>query len=389
MSPDVIVVGAGVIGASTAFHLGRLGAGDVLVLERQHAGSGMSSRSSALVRMHYTFGPEVELAVRSDHMFDEWPELVGRSSCVRRTGFVRIVLPSEEAQLRANVAMQCRLGARAEVVDAAALSELAPGLCCDDVELAAWEEHGGYGDGSVVAGDFMAAARDAGVSYRSGAEVRSLAMEGGRVVGVETDLGRESAGTVVVASGVWSPPLLATAGVDVPIELELHRVAHVRHAPGLGAPVACIDSTTGTYFRPDGGGGEATVVGSFVGPRVPPPPDTAVAAAADPDELAALVEAASRRLPSLAEAGIGGGITGVYDMTPDYRPLLGRIPGLDGLVLAVGFSGMGFKISPAVGEGVAEIVTTGRARSIDLTAFRPTRFEEGDPIAPPFPYSDD
>lgn len=386
MSPDVIVVGAGVIGASTAFHLGRLGVGDVLVLERQHAGSGMSSRSSALVRMHYTFGPEVELAVRSDRMFDAWPELLGRPSPIRRTGFVRIVLPSEESQLRANVAMQRGLGARTEVVDGRALAELAPQMRFDDVEFAAWEEHGGYGDGSVVAGDFMAAAREAGATYRPGTEVRSLVLDGNRVVGVETDGGIEHAGVVVVASGVWSPPLLARAGVDVPIELELHHVAVLRHKQGSGAPVACIDSTTATYFRPDGAG-EGTVVGSFVGPRMPPPPD--LAAAAEPEELAALVEAAARRLPSLAEAGIGRGITGVYDMTPDCRPLLGPAPGLDGLVLAVGFSGMGFKISPAVGEGVAEIVTAGRASTVDLTAFRSSRFDEGEAISPPFPYSDD
>jgi glycine/D-amino acid oxidase-like deaminating enzyme len=91
VTADVVVVGAGVIGAATAFHLSLLGAGDVLVLDRATAGSGMSCRSSALVRMHYTFGPEVELAVRSDAMFAAWPDLVGRPGCVRRTGFVRIV----------------------------------------------------------------------------------------------------------------------------------------------------------------------------------------------------------------------------------------------------------------------------------------------------------
>ena len=94
MSADVVIVGAGVIGAATAFHLSLLGAGDVLVLDRATVGSGMSCRSSALVRMHYTFGPEVELAVRSDAMFEAWPDLTGRPGCVRRTGFVRIVASS-------------------------------------------------------------------------------------------------------------------------------------------------------------------------------------------------------------------------------------------------------------------------------------------------------
>jgi hypothetical protein len=116
MSADVIIVGAGVAGAATAFHLSRLGAGDVLVVDRDTAGSGMSSRSSAMIRMHYTFRPEVELAVRSDRMFDAWTELTGRPAFVRRTGFARIVLPGEEGALRANVAMHRDCGARTEIV---------------------------------------------------------------------------------------------------------------------------------------------------------------------------------------------------------------------------------------------------------------------------------
>jgi len=389
VSADVVVVGAGVIGAATAFHLSLLGAGDVLVLDRATAGSGMSCRSSALVRMHYTFGPEVELAVRSDAMFEAWPELTGRPPCVRRTGFVRIVSPGEEDALRANVAMQRALGARAEVIDAAGLKELAPGLRADDVECAAWEPHGGYGDGAVVAGDLLAAARARGVRYRPNTPVTSLLTGGGRVTGVATggngSGGREYAGTVVLAAGVWSPPLLLTAGVVLPIETELHRVAVLAHPPGGGTPVACIDSITQTYFRPEAGGA-MTLVGAFAGQRGADP--DAPAAAAD-DDLAPLVEAASRRVPALEEAGIARGVTGVYDMTPDARPLLGRLPGVDGLIVAAGFSGMGFKIAPAVGEGIAGLIAGAPAGSVDLAPFRPGRLGDGHPIEPPNPYSDD
>ena len=393
MSADVVIVGAGVIGAATAFHLSLLGAGDVLVLDRATVGSGMSCRSSALVRMHYTFGPEVELAVRSDAMFGAWPDLTGRPGCVRRTGFVRIVSPGEEAALRANVAMQRALGARAEVIDAAGLKEVAPGLRADDVECAAWEPNGGYGDGAVVAGDLLAAARARGVRYRPHSPVAALLTDGGRVTGVElagsgsgTGSGdREHAGTVVLAAGVWSPALLRTAGVVLPIETELHRVAVLAHRPGQGAPVACIDSTTQTYFRPEAGG-SMTLVGAFAGQRGADP--DAVASAAGED-LAPLVQAASHRVPALEDAGIVRGVTGVYDMTPDARPLLGRLPGLDGLIVAAGFSGMGFKISPAVGEGIAGLIAGAPAGSVDLAPFRPDRLSDGQPIEPPNPYSDD
>ena len=393
MSADVVIVGAGVIGAATAFHLSLLGAGDVLVLDRATVGSGMSCRSSALVRMHYTFGPEVELAVRSDAMFGAWPDLTGRPGCVRRTGFVRIVSPGEEAALRANVAMQRALGARAEVIDAAGLKEVAPGLWADDVECAAWEPNGGYGDGAVVAGDLLAAARARGVRYRPHSPVAALLTDGGRVTGVElagsgsgTGGGdREHAGTVVLAAGVWSPALMRTVGVVLPIETELHRVAVLAHPAGQGTPVACIDSTTQTYFRPEAGG-SMTLVGAFAGQRGADP--DAVASAAGED-LAPLVQAASHRVPALEDAGIVRGVTGVYDMTPDARPLLGRLPGLDGLIVAAGFSGMGFKISPAVGEGIAGLIAGAPAGSVDLAPFRPDRLSDGRPIEPPNPYSDD
>ena len=383
--PDVLVVGAGVIGAATTFQLSQLGAGTIAVLDRAAAGSGMSSRSSALIRMHYTFPPEVDLAVRSDALFDAWPDLVGRPACVRRTGFVRIVAPGEEEQLRRNVLMQCEHGARAEVIDAAELARLGPGLATEDLDCAAWEERGGYGDGAVVAGDLIAAARERGVRYQPHALVRSLVLSGDRVTGVRTEGGIQLAGLVVLAAGVWTAPLAASAGLKLPIETELHHVAVLEHRVGRGAPVACIDSVTQTYFRPEAAGA-MTLVGGFDGPRGILP-DAAPASASALD-LAGMVGRAGRLVPALAEAGIARGVTGVYDMTPDARPLLGPVPGVDGLILAAGFSGMGFKIAPAVGECLAQLITSGAA-PVDLTPFRPGRFDDGQPIVAPFPYSDD
>jgi sarcosine oxidase, subunit beta len=386
MSADVIIIGAGVIGAATAFQLGLAGAGDVVVLDRATAGSGMSCRSSALIRMHYTFAPEVKLAVRSDAMFGAWPELTGRPSCVRRTGFARIVAPGEENALRSNVAMQRALGAQAEVIGAAELRELAAGLYTDDIGCAAWEPHGGYGDGAVVAGDLLAAAREHGVGYRPHTTVQALIRQGDRVIGVRTPAGPQHAGMVVLAAGVWSPALLATAHVSLPVETELHHVAVLAHQQGRGTPVACIDSTTQTYFRPEAGD-SMTLVGAFTGPRGSDP--DAVPPTARTEDLVPLIQAASRRVPALADAGLAQGVSGVYDMTPDARPLLGPLDGLDGLIVAAGFSGMGFKIAPAVGESLAGLITGAPDGSVDIGPFRPDRFAEGRPIQAPNPYSDD
>lgn len=386
MTSDVVIVGAGVIGSSVAFHAVSRGLGSVQVLDRGHVGSGMSSRSSALIRMHYTFAPEVELAVRSDRLFDAWPDLVGKPPCVQRTGFVRIVPPAETDSLRANVAMQQSLGARVELVDQHSLARLAPGLRTDDLHCAAWEQYGGYGDGAVVAGDLLSAARSRGARYRPATAVRRLVRRNRRVVGVETAAGVTFAGVVVLAAGVWAPELLRGIDVDLPIETEYHQVAVLRHARGAGAPVACIDSTTQTYFRPEASH-SGTLVGSFEGPRGVDP--DAIPPAAAPEEVADLVAAASRRVPRLLEAGIAGGVTGVYDMTPDARPLLGTVPGLDGLIVAAGFSGMGFKISPAVGESVTDLIDSRSVHGADISAFRPDRFDLNQPIIPAAQYADD
>lgn len=129
-----------------------------------------------------------------------------------------------------------------------------------------------------------------------------------------------------------------------------------------------------------------TLVGNFTGPRGVDP--DRIPGAGDPEELAALTESAARRVPALADAGIARGVTGVYDMTPDARPLLGGFSGLSGLIVAAGFSGMGFKISPAVGESIAGLIT-GANGHVSLAPFWPGRFAAGQPIQSPFPYSDD
>jgi glycine/D-amino acid oxidase-like deaminating enzyme len=128
-------------------------------------------------------------------------------------------------------------------------------------------------------------------------------------------------------------------------------------------------------------------VGAFYGRRGVDP--DACPESASAESLAEMSMGIARRVPRLAEAGLVRGITGVYDMSPDARPLLGELPGVAGLYVAAGFSGMGFKISPAVGLVMAELIAEGRARSVDITAFRPGRFAEGQPIKAEFEYKDD
>jgi sarcosine oxidase subunit beta len=382
----VVVVGAGVTGASIAFHLARRGAGRVLVLDQGELAHGGSGRSSALVRMHYSFPPEVQLARKSLDYFERWPEVVGRPGDFRRTGFVRIVPAGERDKLDANVAMQRSLGVDTRVITAGELKEIAPAWRLGEDEAAAWEPGSGYGDGAAVAGDFLSRAREMGAWFRPRTAVRALRVGAGRVCGVELEQGPIAAPVVVAAAGPWTRPLLERAGVSLPIESEYHEVAILRNPPGLGSiGPAGIDSPCAVYYRSEAGG--LTLVGGFYGRRGVDPDDFPPVASAD--GLEALATAAARRIPALEDAGLQRGITGIYDMSPDARPLLGELPQVRGLFVAAGFSGMGFKLSPAVGLVMSERILDGRATTVDITPFRPTRFAEGHPIQAPYEYADD
>jgi len=383
---DIVILGAGVMGASIAFHLAQRRAGRIVVLEKDHVGSGGSGRSSALIRMHYSFPPEVQLALISLKMFQHWREIVGEEGAFRKTGFVRIVHPNERERLKANVEMQRALGAHVELIDRRQLHELEPDWAVEEVELAAYEPDSGYGDGNVVANDFLSRAREMGATYVPKTGAMELLVEGGSVRGVQTAGGEILAPLIIAATGPWTRPLFQRIGFDPAIETEYHQVAILKNSSAMkGRGSACIDSVTATYFRSDGG--DKFLVGDFYGKR-PIDPDNFPQRASE-TELEDIIERACRRVPTLENAEVIRGVTGVYDMTPDSRPMLGPIPGVEGLHICAGFSGMGFKISPAIGLVMSELILDGEASTVDISAFGPARFCEGAPIEAEFEYQDD
>jgi glycine/D-amino acid oxidase-like deaminating enzyme len=383
---DFIILGAGVMGAAIAFHLARRKAGRIVVIEKDHVGSGGSGRSSALIRMHYSYPPEAQLARVSLHMFEHWRELVGEPGDFRKTGFVRIVHAHEAELLKQNVEMQRKLGVNVQLIERQALKELEPDWAVDEVELAAYEPDSGYGDGAGVASDFLSRAREMGVIYLPKTHVTSFCVDRARVRAVKSDSGEIHAPVVVAATGPWSKPLLQQAGCDLPIETEYHQVAILKNAPGMkGGGCACIDSITATYFRPDAH--DKFLVGDFYGRR-PVDPDNFPQRASE-EALEEMIERACRRVPKLENAEVMRGVTGVYDMTPDSRPLLGEVTGIAGLYVCAGFSGMGFKISPAIGLVMSELLLDGCGKTVDIRAFRPGRFAEGQPIRAEYEYADD
>lgn len=380
---DVIVIGAGVHGASTAFHLAERGA-KVLVLERAAAASGATGRSSGLVRMHYDLKAESALAWRSYDYFINWESRVGGECGFTKTGFVRIVPPEQEANLRANVADQQALGIPTSIIAADDVRRLAPMLTTDDFNIAAYEPDSGYADPTSVCNTLLAAARRLGATYRPSAPVEAIEVSGGRVVGVRTASGSIGVPIVVLAAGAWSGVLARTAGVEMDIKAWHHDTGFVKQ-PAMtkaGLPTV-IDDINELYFRPEGAG--LALIGLEDGNRIDDRPGDD--ARSDPTFVEHMVDRLTRRVPDYAQAGFQGAHGGTDGITPDQRAVMGAY-GPEGLIWQTGMSGTGFKIAPAVGLAISEVVLDGAAKSIDISMFDPGRFAAGKPLRGDHPYGD-
>jgi sarcosine oxidase subunit beta len=374
---SVVVVGGGVMGCSVAFHLAERGV-DTLVLERGTVCSGMTARSGALIRMHYTNEPEARMALAGLGYFQNWRERVGGWCGFTVTGAAVLVGPGEGERLRRNVAMLRRVGVDTEAVAPADLAAEHPELDLTGVELAAVEPGSGYADPVATTFAFASRAVDLGARIRQGVAVRSLAVAGDRVVGIDTDDGPVGADAVVLACGPWVDPLARTAGFELGITPERSQIAFFRRPRAARRHPVVIDGVIGTYFRPHES--ELSLLGVEAGHHIGVEAIDREVEGYDHRVVAPALGRLAARVPSFAGAAFARGHRGIYDTSPDSRAVLDAIPGIGGLFVAGGFSGTGFKKSPAVGACLDELVTEGRASTVHITPFRLGRFAEGDQI---------
>ena len=370
---DVIVIGAGVQGASLAFHLAARGA-SVVVIERSTVAAGASGRSSGLVRLHYHLLAETQLAWISFPYFRDWAERVGGDCGFTKTGFLWIEPASGGDRLRANVADHRALGIETSVVDAAEMRLIAPGLAVEDDEVAAYEPGSGYADPFGTTSGFMRAARDRGARLVQGAEVTAINVDGGRVTGVETSRGSFAAPVVVNAAGAWAGGMAALAGLEIPLTVWRHDTGYLGAPTDVAQPIpVVIDGAHQMYFRPEGA--ELVLIGLEDHSGIGGSPDRDTSEA-EPDFSERATERIIRRVPGLIEGTFRASHSGQDGLTPDQRPILGPA-GPDGFYLDCGHSGTGFKTAPAVGLAMSELILDGAASSVDIAPFTFERFAEG------------
>jgi sarcosine oxidase subunit beta len=379
---DVIIVGAGVHGTSLAFHLAQRGL-KALVLEKKFVAAGATGRSSGLVRMHYDVRQDTELAWISFQYFRNWKEMVGGDCGFTRTGFLQLVAAHDIPLLKANVAMHQEIGVPVMLVGADDVRRLAPSFATEDIELAAYEPESGYAMPSDTAASLMNAAQAKGARLIQDCAVTGITLSGGKVTGVETTQGDFSAPVVVNAAGAWAGHLNKMVGLDVPYDSWRHDTMFVQRPPQVGpSHPAVIDFANEMYFRPEG---PLTLVGLEDGNPLGESPDS------DTDHarkgfVERGIDRICRRIPIMENGALHSAHGGYDGITPDQHPLLGAA-GPDGFYLDCGFSGTGFKTSPAVGLCMAELIVDGRSQTVDLSVYSPGRFASGKPVMGQHAYS--
>jgi sarcosine oxidase subunit beta len=366
-----------VVGCSIAFHLARAGA-RVRVFDKGGICAGMSARSGALVRMHYTFAPEAELAWKSHRYFSNWSAIVGGQCGFVKTGFAVVVDERNATRLRANVAMLQGVGVNTEVVSAAELRRIEPHAFVDDVALAAFEPHSGYADPVATTESLAAAAERHGAEFSTITPVAKIMSRGGRAVGAVDTAGHlHESDAVCIVAGPWTDALLAPLGVKIGIKSERAQIAFFKRAPELKHCIY-IDTIAGSYFRPHGNDLTLAGLGGWK-PEAAANPDN-FRETNDNDFVAAVRKRLARRIPAMADAPYSRGHAGIYDVSPDSRAVMGAVPTVERLFVAAGFSGTGFKTAPAVGASMAELILTGKSTTVDLTPFGFERILSGQMI---------
>jgi sarcosine oxidase subunit beta len=380
---DAIVLGGGIVGTSTLFHLSELGVKRTLLLERRDLASGGTGKSCANIRTHYSILSNTDLAVRSLQMIRDLKRVL--DDPLADAGFVNsgyLILAADgdpATQLAANLALQRGYGALTEQVSAEQVRDLHPLLDVSDVAAIGYEPDSGYADPRLTTLSFARAARRRGAEIRTGTAVLEIITGDGEVRGVRTSSGPIYAPVVISALGPWTGALTAPLGIEIPLATYRHTVLTLEGAQPYRNDLPIVKDLTvenKMYFRAES---ETLLVGTGdFGEPITDPDDMDITPA---QGLVILqLRQIAHRVPSFGEARIARTWFGPYDVTPDWNPVLDFAPEVSGLVLAFGFSGHGFKLAPAVGKMLAQLALD-RPRDVDIAPYSLARFAQGRPLA--------
>ena len=372
---DVVVIGAGINGAATAYNLLREGVKDVVLLEKQLIASGGTGRSAAIVRQHYSNEELVRMVKRSVEVFRHFDDVVGGDPGFVNTGWAFLVPAEVSSGLSRNLEMGRRLGVEVKEISREDLGELECRIELMDVHRIAYEPESGYADPRLSTHAYVKRFAELGGRLMQLTAVQGIIVESGAITAVRTEKGEISTRVVVDAAGPWASRVAAWAGVDVPVRVTREEEIVYQTAAWGGPPRLCFsDMAKAIYYRPEGA--TRTLVGRGFPKEYEYVEPDGYNQEVEPGFIAETDRRFRERWPVFADALALNSYTGLYDVTPDWHPILGRVDAVEGFYLCAGFSGHGFKIGPAIGELMAAEIHSG-SPPIDISRFNLSRFEKG------------
>lgn len=375
----VIVIGGGVMGASTAYHLAKRGLKDVLLLEKESFfGLGATGRCAGGIRHQFATEVNVRLSIESLRMFDELEAETGQPALVRKCGYLFVLTNERDLPVfKKNVELQHSLGVRTQWLSGDEVRSLIPLCVFPDALGGTFCAGDGLADPNSVVMGYINAAKRLGAKCLTDIEVTGIDTQGResareKVAGVETNKGRIAAEIVVNAAGPWSAPIGTMTGVAIPVAPLRRQWLTTTPLPDLPPDFPfVVDFAQSLYFHREGGG---LLTGMSNNDE-----KVGFDQSVDPEWELVHLEAAAKRMPLLENAGVASRWAGLYEVTPDAHPILGATP-VKGFYLATGFSGHGFMHGPVCGKLMAEIILDGKASTVDVSSLELKRFSEGKEI---------
>lgn len=368
---EAVIVGAGIMGCAIAHELAHRGMRDIVVFESDQIGRGATADAAGGIRQQFSTETNVRLATHSVRVWETFKEKFDQDISLRQQGYLFLLKdPADEPIFRANLALQQRLGVPARWVGPDDIRELNPHVVLDNVYGGTYCPEDGWCDTYAATIGYARAAQRLGVTIREETPVIDILIENGKVTGVETIDGDVSAPLVILCSGPQTRIVSELAGLNIPVD-PYRRMSWITEPFDALPPTLpmTIDFSSGLYAHPESGG----FLFGMANRDEPSSFDKSV----DEEWMATTVEALVDMVPAFEEASILNGWAGFYEVTPDDNPVLGFTSEVEGLAVAAGFSGHGFMQGPAIGACMAELILDGQSKTVDISAFRPSRFEEG------------
>jgi sarcosine oxidase subunit beta len=368
---EVVIIGAGVIGCSTAYHLAKAGITGVIVLEMDQVGAGTSSKSASMLSMQ--FGRDPLLAHMAQYSYGRYMDFeaeLGSPIDFRKTGWISVATGQAAVNLRHHAEGLMALGIRTEILTPDEVKYRYPELNTDDIEVGTFGPDDGPFDPHMIMWGYVKKAAQMGVKFHQGEKALGLRTENGRVTGVETSNGFIATTTVINAAGPWAAEVGRWAGIEIPLKNQVRTIVMTGPLSDIPADRPFVeDETVEWYFRPETGG---VLMGMGNVPAKSPE------AALDTEMVNAIVDYAVHRVPVLEKASLLTSWSGVRPLTEDGRPIFGRLPGVDGFLLNCGWGGMGIIQAPIAGQLMAELVRNGQTSTFETGGLHLSRFSEGD-----------